>query len=227
MNDESAFRFFRALALCRGLSDETVRELTRAARLEAFDAGRTIHARGDPARMFHVLATGRAKLFRVLSDGKEQTIFIYEPGEPFCLCTAFEDDGYPAGVGALERSEAFSIPRDAFEEIAMRTPGLLLNIALSLSRRLKETMERIESLSIRDGGKRLALFLSHMTRDDENRVVLPMTHRELAKILGVTPEALSRTFRRLTDIGLIAVEGRVVRLLDRRALEAPRAEVWD
>jgi CRP/FNR family transcriptional regulator, dissimilatory nitrate respiration regulator len=219
MKEENAFGFFRSLALCRNLPDETVRALTEAARMEFHEAGRMIHGRGEPAQSFHVLAQGRAKLFRLLPDGKEQTIFLYEPGEPFCLCTAFEDDGYPAGIAALERSAVYSIPSDAFQRIAYSAPELLLNIALMLSRRLKEAMERIETLSTRDGGRRLALFLLRLARNEEDRVNLPMTHRELAKILGVTPEALSRTLHRLSDSGLIAVEGRIVLLRDRRGLE--------
>jgi CRP/FNR family transcriptional regulator, dissimilatory nitrate respiration regulator len=41
---------------------------------------------------------------------------------------------------------------------------------------------------------------------------------ELAKILGATPEALSRALRRMSDAGLLKVDGRSVQILDRESL---------
>jgi CRP/FNR family transcriptional regulator, dissimilatory nitrate respiration regulator len=50
-------------------------------------------------------------------------------------------------------------------------------------------------------------------------VVLPMSHKELAKVIGATPEALSRTLKRMSEKGMIAIEGRSVHILDRKQLE--------
>jgi len=217
MDADGVFHFFKQLPICRGVAEDVVRDIATHSSLVAYQAGSIVHGRDEPARAFYVLASGRAKLFRVLPDGKEQTIFHYEPGEPFCLCTAFDDGGYPASVATLIRSQVYRIDRDVFERLARRAPDLLLNVALMLSRRLKEAMERIETLSMRDGGQRLALFLLHLSDDD--RIELRMSHRELAKILGLTPEALSRTFRRLSEARLLTVDGRSIRLIDRGGLE--------
>jgi len=42
--------------------------------------------------------------------------------------------------------------------------------------------------------------------------------RELAKILGATPETLSRGIRKMINAGVLAVDGRSIRILDREAL---------
>jgi CRP/FNR family transcriptional regulator len=47
---------------------------------------------------------------------------------------------------------------------------------------------------------------------------LTITQRELAKILGATPEALSRAMRKMSNAGMLAVDGRSIRILDREAL---------
>jgi CRP/FNR family transcriptional regulator, dissimilatory nitrate respiration regulator len=51
-------------------------------------------------------------------------------------------------------------------------------------------------------------------------VELRFSQRELAKILGATPETLSRVFRKLSDEQVLDIEGRTIRILDRSALEA-------
>jgi CRP-like cAMP-binding protein len=50
-------------------------------------------------------------------------------------------------------------------------------------------------------------------------VQLTITHRELAKILGATPEALSRVLKKMTNDGLVNVDGRKIGILDRNRLE--------
>ena len=55
-------------------------------------------------------------------------------------------------------------------------------------------------------------------------VVLAAPKKDVASLLGTTPEAFSRGLRRLADDGLIAIEGPRVTLLDPEALEALAAE---
>jgi hypothetical protein len=42
---------------------------------------------------------------------------------------------------------------------------------------------------------------------------------ELSKILGATPETLSRTFKKLSNDKILTVEGRLITILDRKAIK--------
>jgi CRP/FNR family transcriptional regulator len=139
------------------------------------------------------------------------------------MCTAFAVDSFPANAMALEESGILRIPGPVMEAVAMKEPRLLLNIIQILSRRLKESMTLIESLSLKEIPQRLASFLLHALSQkggkEINRLDLAITQRELAKILGSTPEALSRAIRKMNNAKVMAVEGRSIRILDRSALE--------
>jgi len=50
-------------------------------------------------------------------------------------------------------------------------------------------------------------------------VELRITKGQLASQIGTTPETLSRTFQKMTRLGLIRVERKQVEILDRQALE--------
>jgi len=98
-----------------------------------------------------------------------------------------------------------------------------LNIIRILSRRLKNSMDLIESLSLKEIPGRLAGFLVHelsRQKAGAQAIELSISQRELSKILGVTPEALSRTFRKMADEGIAAASGRSVRILNQKALES-------
>jgi len=211
------------LALFQGVPAEKLKALAERALYRTCKAGEMFIGETDPAHAFYVVITGQVKLYKISAEGKEQTLNLLGPGEPFGMCTAFAIDSFPANAMALEESGILLIPGPAMESIAMKEPRLLLNIIRLLSDRLKESMTLIESLALKEIPQRIASFLIHtVTREGEqglNQLELTVTQRELAKILGATPEALSRALRKMSNAGMLAVDGRSIRILDRAALD--------
>jgi CRP-like cAMP-binding protein len=211
------------LALFQGVSAEKLEELAKRALYRTCKAGEMFIGETDSAHAFYVVITGQVKLYKSSPEGREQTIYLLRPGDPFGMCTAFAFDSFPVNAMALEESGVLVIPGAVMETVAMENPQLLLNIIQLLSDRLKESMVLIESLALKEIPERIASFLIHaLNRDDgqgTNRLELTITQRELAKILGATPEARSRAMRRMSNAGVLAVDGRSIRILDREALD--------
>ncbi|MHB8909830.1 MAG: Crp/Fnr family transcriptional regulator [Syntrophales bacterium] len=241
----------RRLKLFEGVPVEKLQMLAEHARYRKYRAGEMFIGETDAVHAFYVVISGQIKLYKSSPEGKEQTLYLLRPGDPFGMCTAFAIDTFPANATALEESGILLIPGQAMETVAMREPRLLVNIIQILSDRLKESMTLIESLSLKEIPERLASFLLHdLTgheteelnrlesaperssrdvlrgkREKTSGVVslkdlqLTITQRELAKILGATPEALSRAIRKMTNAGILVMDGRSIRILDREALE--------
>ena len=216
-------RQMQKLDLFQGVPAEKLKTLAERSRYRTYRAGEMFIGETDPAHAFYVIVTGQVKLYKSSPEGKEQTLYLLRPGDPFGMCTAFAIDSFPANAMALEESGILMIPGPVMETVATSEPRLLLNIIQILSDRLKESMTLIESLSLKEIPQRLASFLLHaLTRNGDseiNRLELTITQRELAKILGATPEALSRAVRKMSNAGILAMDGRTIRILDRKALE--------
>jgi len=214
----------RKLDLFQGIPAEKLQTLVERSLYRTYKAGEMFIGETDPAHAFYVVITGQVKLYKSSPEGKEQTLYLLGPGDPFGMCTAFAIDSFPANAMTLEESGILLIPGQIMEAVAMQEPRLLLNIIRVLSDRLRESMTLIESLSLKEIPERLASFLLHaLTRDGDqgmNQLGLTITQRELAKILGATPEALSRAIRKISNAGILAMDGRSIRILDREALEA-------
>jgi len=210
------------LALFQGVPPEKLKALAERALYRTFKAGEMFIGDTDPAHAFYVIITGQVKLYKSSPEGREQTLNLLGPGDPFGMCTAFAIESFPANAMALEESGILLIPGPVMEAVAMKEPRLLVNIIQILSNRLREAMSLIESLSLMEIPQRLASFLIHALKQEAgqgtNQLELKVTQRELAKILGSTPEALSRALRRMSDAGLLKVGGRSVRILDRESL---------
>ncbi len=76
----------------------------------------------------------------------------------------------------------------------------------------------IDSLSLKQIPSRLAAYF--LSRESEGKVVLDISYRELSKIIGVTPEALSRALRKMSEDGVIEVDGNEVTIADKDSLAA-------
>jgi CRP-like cAMP-binding protein len=213
----------RRIPLFADLDEDAVQALASRARIAEYDAGERIISQSEDIQAFYIILSGRVKIFRSNAEGKEQTLYLIEEGQPFCFCTAFTDKPYPVSVTALESSCVADIPAEAMEDLARAEPMLMLKIMQVLASRLLDAMNMVESLALHDTRQRIAGFLLHAescSPDGPGRpFTLPIHHRELAKILGVTPETLSRTIQKFNRNGQIESSGKTIRILDHKALK--------
>lgn len=210
------------IVLFQGVPSAKIKFLMSQSIVRKFKPGEIVIGEDDPIRSFYVVISGQLKLYRSSIDGKEQTLQLLGPGDPFGLCTAFATESFPANAMAIVESSVLLIPGTVMEETARREPAILFNIIQILSQRLKDSMELIESLALKEIPGRLASFLCQLlpeeSTDKKARVELTISQRELSKILGATPEALSRALRKMANDGILSTAGRIITILDRKAL---------
>jgi CRP/FNR family transcriptional regulator, dissimilatory nitrate respiration regulator len=208
------------IPLFGGISDDARKILSEQIRYRTYGPGEMVLRETDTVTAFYVVLTGQVKLYKSSPEGKEQTIILIGRGEPFALCTAFDLEPFPVNVMALEESVIITFPGPVIKTVARKEPSLLLNIIQILSRRFRESMALIESLSLKEIPQRLATFLIHaQNKEKGDWIELTITQRELAKILGSTPEALSRAIRKMSNENILSVEGRTIKILNQKALE--------
>ena len=166
----------------------------------------------NSSKGLHILLTGKVKLFKISDDGKEQTIFVFGPGEPFCLCSVFSDGVLPANMSALEDSRVLYIKPKEYDKLVHADPTILMSMMRVMSRRLKDAMEMIDSLALKQVPSRLAAYF--LSREKDGLVKMDISYRELSKIIGITPEALSRAMKKMSSNGLIEVTGNEIMIND-------------
>ena len=140
----------------------------------------------------------------------------------FCLCTAFAEQPSPVNAEALILSQVASVPALQLEELAKREPQFMLKMVQTLSNRLLEAMDMVESLALRGIQERVASFLLHAESRESTSpgqaFRLPVSHREMAKIVGTTPETVSRVIQKFNREGIIHTTGRTITIHDHHAL---------
>ena len=93
----------------------------------------------------------------------------------------------------------------------------------SLSFKVLVLAQRIEELSILSASPRLARYLLRQPTTEglpHLEIELAMDRKDLAAMLAITPEHLSRLFRQWADAGLVRPQGRTIVLLQPRVLRS-------
>lgn len=215
--------FLKTIPLTKGLTEDHLRILAKNALEKVYRAGQIIVAEDDRIRTFYIVIRGKVKMFKSSAEGKEQTLYLLGPGELFGMCATFSDSIFPANAIAMEESAILVLPGSVLETLGKDDPTILFNIVFVLSRMLKESMALVESLSLMEIPQRIASFLRFSTPRREcnegDVMELEITQRELSKILGTTPETLSRVLKKMADENVLLVKGRNIRILDCEALE--------
>jgi CRP/FNR family transcriptional regulator, dissimilatory nitrate respiration regulator len=197
-------------------------ELAAIAEERRYARGESIFAEGDPAHGFHVVRTGRVKIYKLSLAGKQQILHLWSPGDPFGEVTVFQGGAYPAHAEAMEDCSSFFVPRDGLINLIKADPEFALALLAVLAARLRNLADLVETVALKEVPGRLAahLLLLEERQGSHGRVVLEVTKSELAAHLGTIPETLSRVLARLVRENLIAPGGsRGYVVLDRPGLE--------
>ena len=209
------------IPLFKGLPEDQMVAIRKIALEKEFNKGEIIFSEGDEGNGFFVIAEGRVKVFKLSTEGKEQILHIFGPGQPFGEAPVFAGQKFPANAQAIEKTRVLFFLRISIVNLISANPSLALNMLAVMSKKLRQFAVQIENLSLKEMPARLASYLLRHA-DEQNQgdaVVLKISKGQLASTLGTIPETLSRMFAKLSGKNLISVDGKKITLLDRRGLE--------
>lgn len=204
----------------QGLSPEQLTELANLAIVQTYAKGEFIFHQGDTGIGFFVIRSGRVKVFKLSPDGKEQILHIFGERDHFAEVPALDGECFPASAAAIEPSEVLFFPRQPFLQLLAEQPSLTINLLKSFARHLRHFSSLVDNLALREVPARLANYLLSLSEQTTNPeiVELDLSKGQLAAKLGTIPETLSRVFAKLTNEGLIEIDGYTVKLLDPQRL---------
>jgi CRP-like cAMP-binding protein len=209
--------FLASLPLFKELSAEELDTIAAGTSVLHLPRGEVIFNRGDPCQGFYLVVYGQVKLAFIAVDGSEKVVEIVGPGYSFGEALMFAERPYILMAQTLADSMLLHVSTQVvFAEIE-RDPRFARKMLAGLSRRLHGLVTDLEAYSLQSGTERfIGYLLRQDTHEDGNGscVTLPVSKAIVASRLNVTPEHFSRILHELIAAGMIAVEGRDVRILD-------------
>ena len=218
----------RNRAICAALDDTDRQALGREGRIQLVPRGRTLVWEGEDAMLVANVIEGVLKLSTSTSDGREQIVGVVYPsdfiGRPF-------GERSQHSVTALVDSRVCLLPRAAFDRFAHEHPQLehrLLNRALDELDRARRWLLLLGRKSATERVASFLLELSHRLAEAGcagetvlDSFELPLDRQQIADVLGLTIETVSRQMSSLRAAQVIDLPGRrSLQILDRARLTA-------
>jgi CRP/FNR family transcriptional regulator len=185
--------------------------------------GEHLFRASDPFRSIYAVRSGAIKTYSCTEDGEEQVTGFYLPGEILGvdgICT----NTHTNSAKALESAAVCEIPFDKLEMLSAAIPSLQRHFFQLMSKEIQADQQLIMLLSKKSAEERIAsLLLSIAARNtarglSPTRFRLAMSRNDIGNLLGLAVETVSRVFTRLQKVGVLAVEGKEVEVLDNHLL---------
>jgi len=192
--------------------DRFLNDLNAISMLISKRKGEILFLEGDKGEDLYFVLKGAVKIFKTNSDGKEITINIAQEGELFAEIVLFLKNIYPVGAMAIENSLLLAInSRRMFDKIK-ENPDFAMKFLGLFAKRLNYLTEKVKELSIDDAKERLLGYLSKKDKGD-GIVEIKLPKKEISSSIGISPETFSRTLKKLSEEGVISIEGKIIKLL--------------
>jgi CRP/FNR family transcriptional activator FtrB len=208
----------REIELFSSLSDEHFDDLLQMSYLQRFPSQQQLLTKGDPADFLHVLIEGSVELFSHSSD-REATMVVLGPMSVYNLSGILEDSVYLMSARTLDAARILIIPAVNIHRVMRINTGFAYEMARELAKRYRLVLSAFEEHRLFSGIERLAIYLlrANEKASRSGQIELTQNKRQLAALLGITPEYLSRAFNLLKEYG-VEVRGAKVSLSNLDAL---------
>lgn len=190
---------------------------------EVVPGGSAIFEQGAAADSLVLLGRGRARIERSIAGGMVPLGYRGAGDVLGESCLGGRDARTERAV-AMEEAEVLRVPIAMARELMITDPAFAAGVLALIVARQREIEDRIESMLFRNVEGRLAEFLLKAAERwgvPTPRGILisaPLTHFEIAQVIGSTRETVTLTLGALRREGLLDVAGRRLIIRDRDVL---------
>jgi CRP/FNR family transcriptional regulator len=211
----------------RTLSEDELVRLDGARRVLQCAEGAPLFEQGDAAGAVYCVKCGAVAVRRLDAEGNSVTLGLHYPGDLVGHHALLSGGEQRSGAEALEPTTVCVIDGAAVREALQHNPELardMLRRAAEEVEQAQDSLVRAATLSNRD--RLIGLLLQLLRRHGEPRadgsyhLHLPLARRDLASMIGIRHETLSRIIARLKREGVAQFSGRNVIVPSERALVA-------
>jgi len=206
-------------AICPGGS-KSLDRLAGEGVTHVFRRGQYIFHAGTPAQSMHVIRSGRVKIVGSCRNGEELVLRLLGCGEIIGYRPVLAGERYNASAEVIEETSVCIFPAAAVREALRADPRLALELLAKLARELRlseELMMELVHRPVRQRAARMLLGLMDQSQPDGTAGVITgrdLQRKDMARMIGTTPETLSRVLRDFARRGLIALTRDTLRVRD-------------
>jgi CRP/FNR family cyclic AMP-dependent transcriptional regulator len=224
MAAEEALQLISRVPLFEQLSREELERIADVAIPRAFPKGVRVFHEGDHSDACYIVRKGDLRVTREHSDGRAIALATLGPGDIFGELAMLDGGTRSASVETLSDSELLGLPATDVRRVIADHGDIAAKLIVAITRRLRETNERVARQSFQTVPSRVAGVLAQLIAEEASEerpgITVRMTQSDLAQLAGTSRESVSRFLATLERAGVVAVGRGRVTILEPRRLRA-------
>jgi CRP/FNR family cyclic AMP-dependent transcriptional regulator len=212
--------------LLSGLSEDELERIAQVAIPRSFPKGARVFHEGDESDACYVIRSGEVRVTREHSDGRAIALATLSSGEIVGELAMLDGEVRSASVEALTDVELLAIAARDMRALLERNPEITAKLVIALTRRVRETNERVARQSFQTVPSRVAGVLSQLVAEADgdggarDGITIRMNQSDLAQLAGTSRESVSRFLAVLERAGVVRVGRGRVTVLETQRLRA-------
>jgi len=212
-----------SIQLFEGLSYEDKLKIERMIHTKTYPRNSTVFNIEDNSNDLYFVATGRVKLANNSNNGKENIKSIVYEGDLFGEMGVLDEEFAQRRDFAQTMEDDTVICSISYENmrlLMLEYPMLNKKLVKKISKRLRRTEHRLESIMFKDARTRLIDFIKDMAKDlgkpvgHEVLVKHRLTHQEIASITAISRQKVTTLLNELKQENLIHLERKSLLIRD-------------
>ncbi|MDF1854655.1 MAG: Crp/Fnr family transcriptional regulator [Pseudooceanicola sp.] len=205
-------------SLWRPVAGGNISTLNRSFTRRNLDAGHVLYHQGAPSDGVYCVSQGLIAIRSFAPNGSSSLLRLAYPGELIGYRAFLTERDHRTEAQALLPSRVCIVAHRDAKNVLRACPEVLAGLAIHCADELDRCHDRIQDAARSSNKDRLAqllddLMASHGTeKHDIRRMRLPISRQDLADILGVQAETLSRLMKRLESEGRMRSSGRWIEM---------------
>jgi len=193
-------------------------------RRKVVEKGSYLYHSGDKLKSLYAVRSGSFKSYVPVAESAEQIIGFHLPGELMGM-DGIHGEQHKSYSKALETSSVCEIPFDKLETLSLEVPGLSHHLMSLMSEELQHEQCHVTQLAKMTAEARLANFVLEMSKRHSDRghsateFNLSMSRNDIANMLGLAVETVSRLFSHFQEQGILQVERKHILISNMQSLE--------
>ena len=201
----------RGIPLFASVADDDLEAVAEQMIERRFPKNATIVEEGLPGDYMYVIREGRVAVTKLSEDGREKILEFLEAGSFFGEMSLLDRAPRSASVTALGETRIFALARHDFLNLLRTNPDLSMSVIQELTRRLRRVDEQASSLSFQRVRERTVGLLRRLGVPEsgrDRRMTPPLTHQQIADMIGTSRETVTRVVKTLKKEGWLEQEGK-------------------
>src|SRR6187401_312405 len=221
----SAVELLARVPLLSGLEPTELERIAQVAIPRSFPKGARVFHEGDRSDACYVIRSGEVRVTREHSDGRAIALATLGPGELVGELAMIDGGVRSASVEALTDVDLLAVSAADMKGLLERNAEITAKLVIALTKRLRETNERISRQSFQTVPSRVAGVLSQLVSEENaehgrDGVTIRMNQADLAQLAGTSRESVSRFLAVLERAGVVRVGRGRVTVLEPHRLRA-------